>query len=439
MRQPSWMLTAIVGFTVAACGSDSTGPGGDAVIVGSVGTTSAAPSAPGSSGPSMQSNEQASIVVLGEVSGSGNFVVIAESDIDSGGRYRFDEVPAGRSNLVVQARTSGQVVLGSAVLKEETVAGVTHRSHPINTRSTVHAKVWMEARSSGGATGSMGAAELALFLDSSAEVSGGASENEIEALAQASIEAQQAITAAFAAHGVTLSAAARNTLIATAAAARDESRDTGTGANASQQAYISSAFSAFVNAGAKAEVLAMAYAAAATAMSRGTEDMSSEAHLEVTREALLLNVAIRKAGAAAVATDPLGLKVSTTTTLNAIDARIRAAVGIGALRTALSEERALIESRVVVSVLASLPLLAGAAQILVDTRTRTAVEASNLWVRLDGAVTPAAMGTAVGTANTATIAAVADLADAFPVFAGTVPPAPTTSLLLILGAGASIN
>jgi hypothetical protein len=99
----------------------------------------------------------------------------------------------------------------------------------------------------------------------------------------------------------------------------------------------------------------------------------------------------------------------------------------------------MIENRVVVSVLASLPLLGVVAEGLVETRTREAVDAASLWGRLDGAATASAMGTAVSTTNTATIAAVADIGDAVPPSEGTVPEAPATSILLILGAGGSID
>jgi hypothetical protein len=49
------------------------------------------------------------------------------------------------------------------------------------------------------------------------------------------------------------------------------------------------------------------------------------------------------------------------------------------------------------------------------------------------------MGTAVSSCTSATIAAATDLAAAVPSSAGTVDVAATTSLLLILGAGASID
>jgi hypothetical protein len=373
------------------------------------------------------------------VSASGNFLVIAEADVDSEGRFQFEDVAPGRSNLMIQALSASDVVIGSVVLKEETEAGVTHRAHPIDATSTVHAEVWMAARESGGGTGTMGAAELALFLDASAEASSGATESEIQALAEAAIEASAAITAALAAHGVSFSATARNELLATAAATRDASRDTGTGQSTSQQTYISAAFEAFVDGGIEAEVIAMAYAAATTALARGSADLSTEAQLEVTREALLLNIAVRKLGAAAANSNPLDLKTSTTVTLNALDARVRSATSTAALSAALDEERALIENRVALSVIASLPVLGGTVEALVNARTRTAVGAAQLWVRLESAANAAAMGTAVSSCTSATIAAATDLAAAVPSSAGTVDVAATTSLLLILGAGASID
>lgn len=422
MRYPSWIMTAVAGLALAACGSDMTGTEGDAVVTGSV-----------------ENSAEANTAVIGEVSGSGNYQAIDEVDVDSEGEFRFEEVPSGRSNLVVRVMGDAGAVVGSVVLKETTVAGATHRTHPIGGRSTVHAEVWAEAQTMAGESGSMGAAELALFLDAGAAAGGDPSDEEITALAQASIEAQEAISAALIAHGAGLTAEARQEVLASAAAERDAERDAGTGANLSQQTFLAAAFDAYVANGMKAEALASAYAAAATVFARASAGIGTSAHFETTREAVLVNIDVRKRAAAATEDDPLGLRSSANLTLNALDVAVLGASSMSELQAALDGERALIENRVAVAALASLPVLGGTVEALVDSRTRAAVESSKLWIELESATSATGMGTAAGNTRTETTAAVADLIDAIPTSAGTISADAAISILLLLGAGASVD
>jgi hypothetical protein len=289
----------------------------------------------------------------------------------------------------------------------------------------------------------MGSAELALFLHFSSESAAAVatSSSAIEAIANAAVRGQAALSAVLASEGHTMSAEARNALLLAPAAERDQGRHAGAGPDGAQAAYVSAAFQAFEAAGVSAEALVLAHAAAATAFDAAMAGAQSagSARIEVTRSALLVSLHGRERVASAVQGAALGLKSAAITTIDLIEVRVRAAQSVGELEAALDEERASIEARVVGSVLASLPGLGGTVGAEVEAQLRSAIQSANLWADLEGAMDASATVEAIYAFRARVQASAEDVMASLPteVQAG-VSVEVLVQLMISLGAGAGI-
>lgn len=393
-------LALTLALPIAACDSTPTGSSSadDSVIAGSIhSSASESPEAAAGSSPlAAQGAADAETVVAGEVASGGGFHAFAEGRVEADGSFRIEDVPAGRSDLVVVAYGEGDTEVGSVVLHEETRTGVEHRTHPIDARSTFQARTFAKVRARDG--GGMGAAEVALFVhaDESTASQAAASAVEVAAAAEAAIQARIALEAVLEAEGVVgLDAGTRAEMLAELAAERDRARDEGADAQASQEAFVSAALDAYVEAGARAEALALASAAAATAFDATLEtEGEGIARLELARQALLLNLEARQRAVAEVDGNAFGMKAAVIGALDQTEAAVRTAGSTAELRASLEVARAEGGGEIVSAGTSALAGLGVDLTGEIESELSSAVAAAALWTEMETAASAQAMATA---------------------------------------------
>ncbi len=442
-------LASGVALVLVACDGGSSGldPAGDAVLTGSVqeapgtwgGAAGASAPAP-TPGPATTATAEVRTAAAGYVRGNGSFEVLAEAQVEADGRFRIEGVPAGRSDLVVQARGEGGASLGEALVWEETRSGAESAVPPITARSTTEARVEARLRATGRLDPTT-RAELALLMALEAGAGASAtSATRIEALADALAEAR----AAFGAHLSTgtggTSAQARAEASADARAAFASALSSGVDLATAHRAYVRAIASAWATGDDQLELLVFASAAAsqrlaAVVVGRLGEDAEA---LASVRSAFLANIELRTALAESRTDASAGLRAAALAHLEAARGRIASATTLAELRSALAAERSGLEGRVSASVLGAL----GGTDLdllgLVDARVRTAVAQAAFWTRLEGAADAQATVEAATSCRADLEAAVAAWIEALPASIE-VDSAVAFRLFLALGGGAPVT
>lgn len=435
----------LLALPLAACDSDPTHPGGDdpAVVTGSMAEAQqTAPAAtPGGEQIAAQAAGQASMVVIGEVASGGSLHSLGEAEVAANGSFRIEGVPAGRANLVVVAYNEAEAEVGRVVLHERTSAGMEHRTHPIDARSTLHARVWTEVRASANGRAEMEPAELSLYLhaDGATAAQAAGSSAEIRAIAEAALEAQAVLSAVLEAEGhAGLDAATRAGLFADLAAERDRSRDAGAGADASQEAFVSAALSALADQQVSMKTFALASASATSAFDASLAESSSNARLALTKQAVLVNLETRKRATADVQGNTLGLRGTVSTTLSDTEAGVRAAGTIAELKGSLAQARAEGQTRVVTNGLNGLIGLPGELVGDLHAHFESALLEARLWSELEAAASGQAKAAAAADFRAQVEVAVQDFLEQIPADAkldAGVTAEIVTAFLIALGAG----
>jgi hypothetical protein len=416
---------------------------GEAVVMGQIASTPGTANAALATATADEDAAVATTVVIGDVSLSGSFQALRQADVDAGGNFRIERVPAGRTNLIVSARSASGVELGSVVLLEETRSDAEHRTQPIDAGSTLHARVWSEIKSSGSSSAPwIGPAELALFIHADADVAAGAAASSaaIRAIADAALAAETALSASLGAQGVDATAEARNALVAEAAIARDQSRAAGGNIENTQRAFVQAALAAWASGGIDAEAAATATATAATGLDRAMAQASADARLDLAREAVLLNLAARSRVAAQQQGNPLGLRVAVESTLGSAKTGIGAATTMAQLRGALADSRVGVEGSVVAAVSGNLPDLPIELAAAIEGELRTALGETRLWARLDGTTTASGMADASAEFRGKALDHALQIIDALPANARAgISAEAIAAILIAFGAGAQIS
>ena len=430
------ILTAAALLT--ACGEDTTGPdmGSRASVQGRVEET-APPAAPAGA-PQRAPGASAQTVAVVQIEADGSLTELASADVDAGGSFTIDSVPVGRSGLAVVAYADGEAV-GSVLVHEESRAGATIVSAPIDVETTLEARAYTRMRASSSAEAAT-ASEISLLVaaDGADAEAAAASETELEALATAYGTASATITAAYEMSGDALDASARTDVLASAAVAFASDRDAGVSASVANRTFAEAAIDALIDAGAELEATVLATAAAASTLDAGLHQSSSirgdlavqPVHLNLlTRERLSASFGSSAEGSVAVAVaDVLA------------DARSSLSLGIG-----LIDLQALIDGLAVAAVDAgadacvSLIASNAAASVQAEVRARAeeAFEAARLDLRLQSATTAQAAVIALADYRAEVRAAV----DAMLQAAGntTVDAEALTTILIAAGGGAHIR
>lgn len=420
VRAPA--LATLMALAVSACDDDTTGPPDPqegAVVTGEVAETSETESATQGqwAGEEAAAQEaQAEAVAVARVRSDGSLETLAEAEVDADGRYRVEGVPAGHADLVLVARSEGGAEAGRVVLRAESRTDAEIRAAPITAETTAEGLVFAELRASGEVSRGDETGELALFLrmegDAPAQVAaeGGAA---VEALAQAYVEARDAMTETFVRADAELNASARADLLASLVAERDERRHDGTSASVSHETYVEAALDVFLGAGASAEALTLATAAAGTAVDARAEAAGEGPHLALVKTAANLNLEARSLLAASVSADgaPEGSKQATLDALVDARAGVEASASVDAVRAALRAELERAEGEFEDRILGQ---VSGDLEWILEGHIQSAFQAADLMARIDGEMSASAKADALMTYRDDLRAEVEALVDELP-------------------------
>lgn len=406
MRYARFLNIALLlgAFALAGCDSESSpvGPEPDpdpdptlATVAGQVESTHETASSPAmSSGPAAVAGE-ASTVAVAAVESDGALEVLAEAEVQSDGRFSIEDVPTGRSGLVVSARAAGGEEVGRALVHGETEAGATVTTAPINGETTVEGLVYARLQSAGVAEQIRNTAQLALLIrmDESTASDVAASAQSIQVVADAYVNGAGALEQGLAAMGEA-NAQARAQAMLVAALEHAERRDGGQSAEAAQEAFLEAALGAFVQGGAELEAVALATAAAATGLDRAMEVADANARLDMAKNAVELNLLARSEFAAG--TPESGARASALTALANARANVRAAATLDGVIEALASLEAEAEETLLAAIMDRLPeQVPEPVRAQLRVRLETAFASADLSAELNGQTDAESIVTAV--------------------------------------------
>jgi hypothetical protein len=271
------------------CSDAGTAPeNGEATILGRVEQTvtpTGTMMAPAAASAAAQS------VFVAEVQSDGSLAQVAEGTVEADGSFQVVGIPSGRENLVVVARDETLADVGRVLVHERTAADASISVAPIDVSTTLEARVFSEARASGGPPSS---AEVTLFVHASPDTPPGiVAASEVQAASSGVVAAGQTLTSVFDETGASLDAAARAELLTSAAVAFADARYAGTSQAVAEDALLEDALDGFVGAGPSLEAMVQATAAGATIMDASLVGQSTYRGEHVT-EAVRLNLRARR-------------------------------------------------------------------------------------------------------------------------------------------------
>jgi hypothetical protein len=384
-------LTTVL--TAVACGDDGTGPGPDpsqqARVQGRIEQT--APE--GAAYPSAQAmragatgDVAAKTVTVAQVASDGSLSALAQANVNADGSFTITEVPTGRENLVVIAKSDSDETVGRVLVFGRTEANTTITTAPINYETSVKALAYSRLKANGKASLSS-SAEVALLVHADASAAATImAQQEVDAMANGAAVAGDAMTRVYAGLGTTLDASARADATAQAAIRFALDRYDGTSVDAAYETYANAALDAYVGAGASLESVVTATAAAAS-----TFDASLYGHStvrgNVVSEAVRLNLKAREKLAARFQSGAEGsVALAIMGVLADADARVRGASTAADIRAALDAGAAASANATVNGVLDF--LIPGGSVLLrsqVEAKAQEAVTAARLQTRLSAA------------------------------------------------------
>jgi hypothetical protein len=392
------MMSVLTSAAALAACAETTGPnaGNDASVQGRVEETTPPASSPSATAPQRAAGGNAQTVAVVQIQADGSFMELATAEVDAGGSFTVEGVPAGRTELAVVAYGDGEAV-GSALIHEQSRADVTITAAPINSETTLEARTYSRVRASAGGEGST-SSELALLMhaDGSSVDAAATSEAEIEAAAAAYATASATMSAAYEMRGAALDASTRAEIVSDAAVDFAIRRYNGMSLTAAHDMFTEAALDALVDAGAELEATVVATAAAASTFDAGLEGGSSiRGELDV--QPVRLNLLARERLAASFAST---FESSVAVAIENVIADARASLSLG---IALIDLRALIDSTLSAVIDAGadacVTLLAAGASSTVQAEVRAAAEAAfeaaRLEARLHSATTAQAAVTAM--------------------------------------------
>jgi hypothetical protein len=431
------ILTSVA--VMAACGDDGTGPdAGVASVEGRVEATSPPASSASRSAPQAASGPSAQTVAVVQVQGDGSFTQLASAEIEAGGTFTIEGVPAGRSDLAVVAYADGEAV-GSVLVHEESRGGVTIVTAPIDEETTLETRTYTHVRaSSSGEASTSSELSLLVHADGLAAEAAATSEAELEAIATAYAAASAAVTATYSMSGEAFDASARGEVLADAAVEFAADRHSGVSATVANMTFAEAALDAFVAAEADLETTVLATAAAASTFDAALEQGSS-IRSDLDTQPIHLNLLARERLSASFGSSTSG-SVAVAIEDVLADARATLSLGIGII-----DLRALLDGVLVAAADAGadacVSLLAAGASATVEAEVRARAEAAfevaQLDVRLQSATTADAAASAMEDYRADVQAAVEAMIEASG--STTADAQALTTLLIAAGGGAYIR
>ena len=390
------MLVALV-----ACGDDQTltGPsnGGDAAqtatVTGSVENTQETASAPAATiglatTPTQQVAGEASTVAVAAVSADGSLDVLAEAEVQSDGRFTIEDVPAGRSGLVISARASDGTEVGRALVHGVTEAGATTVTAPVNGETTVQGLVYSRLAAAGVSEEIRNTARLALLIrmEQATAEEVAASATSIQAVADAYRAGTEAESQVFAKAGTDRGAQLEALIEAArqhAESQHAQSRDGGTRPDVAQDTFIDAALEAFARGGASSGDISLATSAGATGLDQAGTVANENARLDIARNAVELNLAARQKFVAEM--DDSNERSAAASALAEARVEVRASASVSDVARALADAEAGVEQELTSMILARLPSQVPlAVRANIESRLETAFAEANLSASVRG-------------------------------------------------------
>lgn len=409
----SALALAIITTAAAACSKSGTQPSiqNQAAIGGRVAETQPEPSplpvAGNAAGASAAGT--AKTVTVAEVASDGTLKPVATGTVDADGSFVVSGVPAGRSDLVVDAEASDGTGLGRVTAYGQTRIGDTLTVAPIDGETTVRALAWADLKANG-KSGSTSPEEMALLIHTNSTAAASIlSGNDVETAADGAAEASDAMSKVFVNAGASLSASARAKLLAKAVLDFQNARGRGVAPDSAHIALVNAALDAYENAGVSAEALVEASAAAASTLDaqvHGSTSASVRGGLDA--EAVWMNLMARERLAAKYesgAEDSLALSIMNV--LASTEAHIRAASTATDIHAAMVADATAADSAVVGSMVRLLvPNATALLQSQVRADAQAALDSASLTTRLATATNANAAAQAVANYHSAVKAAV---------------------------------
>lgn len=428
---------ALIVGGVAACDSDSspTPSGDNAVLVGSVESSSSGAAAFGAASGA----QQATWVTAGTLRSDGSLDVLAEAEVASDGSFRIEGLPGGSGGLVVRAESDGGSEVGRVFVHQKTEAETETRIAPIDASTTLHARAVGSLHGSNPDPAS--SAELALHLMISGDAAAATSSAEVSALANGAASAAAAETAVHAEWGTGIDTDTRSTILLDAMAQFEQSMYAGASLEAAHRSYREAVVDGMIDAGLDARAAAAAQASAVTTADlQWSGSGAASAHVEALKNAMRLNVHTRARLAGDVESDPVELRGATLQALGELEADIEAATSVQALRQASANYRAEVEADVRSAVLGALDGLSLDLLATIEAELEGVVATARLWTALESSATAEARAEATATWSAEVEAAVDAWIDTLPDDeAAEVDADAVTRLFLAMGAGASFS
>lgn len=386
-----WMRTALALTTVCttlACSDDGTGPGLDAQaqIQGRVEQT--APE--GAAYPSAAAfraeaagDVTAKTVTVAQVNSDGSLSALAQADVAADGSFTVGDVPTGREDLMVVAKSEGGETVGRVMVFGRTEADAVIVTAPINYETSVKALAYARLKARGKASTSS-SAEVALLVHPEASAAATImAQQEVDAVADGAAVAGDAMTRVYAGFGTALDASARAEATSSAALQFAMARYNGTQADVAYRAYMDAALDAYAASGASLDAVVTATASAAS-----TFDASLNGHTSVrgrlVAEPVRLNLRARQKLAAKFQSgSEASVALAVMNVLAEAETSVRGATTAAEIRTALDASATAAASATVSGVLDF--LIPGGSVLLrgqVEAKAQEAVAAARLSARL---------------------------------------------------------
>jgi hypothetical protein len=235
----------------------------------------------------------AKTVTVAEVASNGSLIALAQANVAADGSFTIDEVPTGREDLVVVAKSESGETVGRVLVYGRTEANTTITTAPITYGTSVKALVYSRLKANGKANLSS-SAEVALLVHPDASAAATIiAQQEVDAVADGAAIAGDAMTRVYAGFGTALDASARADATAQAAIKFARDRYNGTSVDAAYETYLSASLDAHSGAGVSLESVVAATAAAASTFDARLTGHSS-VRGNVVSEAVRLNLKARQ-------------------------------------------------------------------------------------------------------------------------------------------------
>jgi len=347
-------------------------------------------------GPAAASSIEASSVSVAQLSADGSTEVLAEAQVAADGTYTVDDVPASRTDLVVIAEAGGEET-GRVLLHGESRSGITMTAQPMNFETSVESEIYTRARSMGRSAESSAEIALMVRMDEDAASTAMSSEANVDAVAEAFIQANESFVAAIAASGdVELDARERSEVIVQAAQEFAAQVDAGTTATAARGQFVRASADAWANAGVTAELVAEATATAVTVMDDMTASLDSNVRGDASLGATLLNIEARSRMAGNVeSSSTAGANEGVLDALTTAQTELSVDADLAFLSNVYADLSTEAQAAIMTALTSSTAEATIAQQLAVETAAQGAFEAANLSAKLEGAANASAMAQVV--------------------------------------------